>query len=151
MSWDKGWNKYGAKKTTYQGVEFDSTVERERYIYLLNMQRTGEISGLRRQVRFEIIPKLTKTIGIQLKTKIRYEQRVVESAANYTSDFCYKEGNHYVIEDTKSEYGRQASRDFPLRKKLMMQKIYKHNAKGRGQWIFRESILKGKNLIIQDE
>ena len=150
MKWNHDWNKYGAKKTTYKGMVFASFVERDRYVYLEHQQKMGEISGLRRQVRFEIIPRLTKMVPKQLKTKIRYDEVVVESAAHYTSDFCYKEGDHYVMEDTKSIYGRTASRDFPLRKKLMVHKIYRHNARGHGRWIFRESILNDDKLIIQD-
>lgn len=143
-------NKYGAKKTEYKGIVFDSTVERDRYIYLEHLQAAGKISGLRRQVKFEIIPKLTKTITIQMKTKIKYVERVVEMAASYTSDFVYKEGDMYVIEDTKSEYGKMASRDYPLRKKLMVHKIFAHNKRGHGRWMFRESVLSGKTLEIED-
>lgn len=147
--WNKGTNKYGAHKSTYDGITFDSTVERQRYMYLKYQQQNGEISNLHRQMRFLIIPKLTKMVAKQLKTKIRYDERVVELPAYYTGDFIYKENGKYVIEDVKNEYS-QDIRDYPLRRKLMMQKIVAHNKKGRGQWFFRESILKGKSLVIKD-
>lgn len=142
-------NKYGASKVTFQGITFDSKVEMQRYLYLKDMERKGEISGLRRQVKFEIIPKVTKEFPKQLKTKVKYETRVVEKATSYTCDFLYKEKGKYVIEDVKNAYS-QDIRDYPLRRKLMVQKIYTHNAKGRGQWIFREAVLKGKKLEIKD-
>lgn len=150
MSWYQKQNKYKAKKTTFRGLDFDSRVERDRYLYLSDMQRKGEIIFLRRQVKFQVIPQVTITIPVQLKTKIRYEKRVVEQAAHYTADFVYKQDGVWVIEDIKSEI-TQDVRDFPLRRKLMVNKIYKHNAKGRSQWMFREATLtKGKKLKITD-
>ena len=148
--WNKGWNKYGAKKCVYNGIEFASTVERDRYIYLSYMEKKGEISHLHLQWRFEIIEQITKRVPKQLKTKVRYDVRVVESAAHYTCDMIYKEKDRYVIEDVKSEYGRKASRDYPLRRHLMIKKIQRHNRKGHGQWLFRESVLVGKSLVIKD-
>ena len=148
--WNKGTNKYGAHKSTYDGITFDSTVERQRYMYLKHQQQNGEISNLHRQMRFLIIPKLTKMVAKQLKTKIRYDERVVELPAYYTGDFIYKENGKYVIEDVKNEYSQEI-RDYPLRRKLMMHKIQEHNAKGRSQWFFRESVYKrDKKLHIKD-
>ena len=147
--WNKGNNKFGAKKTEYMGIKFDSRVERDRYIYLKYMERKGEISWLRLQVRFEIIPKTSKLVGRQLKTKIRYEERVVELPAHYTADFCYYEKGRYIMEDVKNAYS-QDIRDYPLRRKLMVRKIKAHNEKGHGQWLFRESVLDGKSLKIKD-
>jgi len=143
-------NKYGAHSCTYKGKKFQSNVERDRYIYLEYMQREGRISSLHTQWRFEIIEQITKRVAVQLKTKVRYETRVVESASHYTCDTIYKEGDKYIIEDVKSEYGRKGSRDYPLRRHLMVKKIKAHNAKGHGQWIFREAVLVGKSLKIKD-
>jgi hypothetical protein len=48
-------NKYGAKKvTTPQGV-FDSQIEHRRWLQLEQMQRAGLITGLRRQIPFELV------------------------------------------------------------------------------------------------
>lgn len=143
-------NKYWAKACDYKGMHFPSNVERDRYIYLEYQQKVGEISHLRTQWRFEIMPKVTKEIAVQLKTKVRYEVKVVESAVHYTCDTIYKEGDRYVIEDVKSEYGRKGSRDYPLRRHRMVEKIKAHNEKGRGRWIFREAVLVGKTLKIKD-
>ena len=146
---NKSTNKYGAHKVAMYGIEFDSRVEGQRWLYLNEMQKRGEISGLRRQVRFEIISKTTKQVPVQLKTKIRYDTKVVEMSSNYTADFVYLERGRYVMEDVKNEYSQQI-RDYPLRRKLMVKKIQRHNAKGRGQWLFRESVLVGRRLSIKD-
>ena len=148
--WNKGWNKYGAKKVVYKGITFASTVERDRFRYLEYQQQIGEISGLRLQVQFEILPKITKMVPKQLKTKVRFEERVVESAVHYTCDFIYKDGDKYVIEDVKSDYARKGSRDYPLRRHRMVEKIKAHNDKGRSRWLFREAVLVGKSLKIKD-
>lgn len=49
-------NKYNAKKTTLDGLVFDSKREARRYVELRAMERSGEISNLQRQVRVELIP-----------------------------------------------------------------------------------------------
>ena len=103
----KSGNKFGARKSVYKGIEFDSTVERQRYMYLECQEQKGEISCLRRQVRFLIIPKLTRMVAKQLKTKVRYDERVVELPAYYTSDFCYIENGVYVMEDVKNGYSQE--------------------------------------------
>ena len=143
-------NKYWAKSCVYKGMKFPSYVERDRYMYLEYMAKIGEISCLHSQWRFEIMPKITKVVPVQLKTKVRYEERVVESAVHYTCDTIYEENGRYVIEDVKSEYGRKGSRDYPLRRHRMVEKIKDHNARGRGQWIFREAVLCGNQLKIKD-
>lgn len=151
----KGWgptkNKFGAKKSVYKGIEFDSTVERQRYQYLEYMQQTGGISNLHRQWSFEIIPRVTKLVPKELKTKVRYDERVVEMAAYYTCDFMYIENGKYIMEDVKNDYS-QDIRDYPLRRKLMIQKIVSHKAKNHGRWVFRESVYKSKDkkLHIKD-
>lgn len=49
-------NKFNARKTVVDGITFDSAREARRYQELKLMERAGEIIGLRRQVRFELIP-----------------------------------------------------------------------------------------------
>lgn len=46
--------KYGNRKKTLDGIEFDSTREARRYQDLALMQAGGLISELRRQVRFPV-------------------------------------------------------------------------------------------------
>lgn len=128
------------RKVTYEGIEFDSKDEMTRYIELCDLQRKGVISGLRRQYSFMLIPRQSKMVVKHLKTKDKMVEKFLENPVIYTCDFTYKEGGVYVIEDVKSLFTRM-ERDYPLRRKLMVQKIQNHNVKGHGQWIFREYIV----------
>lgn len=139
--------KYGSRKTEYANILFDSTYERDRYILLKDMERHGEISGLRRQVRFVLIPKTTKLVPKVLKTKTRYDRKVVELTAEYHCDFLYEEKGKYIIEEFKSAMTSKLA-DYILRRKLMVRKIYEHNAKGRSQWVFREVVYYSKKKTV---
>lgn len=129
------------RKVTYKGIEFDSKDEMTRYIELCDLQRKGVISGLRRQYSFVLIPRQSKMVVKHLKTKDKMVEKFLENPAIYTCDFLYKEGSTFVIEDTKSWFTRSQADDYPLRRKLMVQKIQDHNSKERGQWVFREYIV----------
>lgn len=128
-------------KVKYGHFVFDSRDEMNRYIELCDMQGKGIISGLRRQYSFVLIPRQSKMVVKHLKTKDKMVEKFLENPAIYTCDFLYKEENVYVVEDTKSWFSRSQADDYPLRRKLMVQKILAHNSKGRGQWIFREYIV----------
>lgn len=143
----KGKNKFWAKKVTYKGMVFDSNQELERYLYLAHLQEQGEISGLRRQTKFVLIPKTKKIVAKQLKTKVKYVEQVVERESIYHDDFTYKEGDVYCVEEYKGAYTSKLA-DYILRKKLMINKIHTHNQKGRGQWIYREVIFYNKHKTI---
>lgn len=147
------YNKYQAKKVVFKGIKFDSTHERDYYIQLCHLQKKGEISCLRLQTPFVIIPQTTKLVPKQLKTKIKYEKKVVEQDAGYHNDFSFfdEKKRVYVCCEYKSEM-TAALPDYILRRKLMIRKIYKHNAKRRGIWVFREVVYDKKgNLTITDK
>ena len=144
-------NKYGASKVVFKGISFDSRYERDRYIYLCHLQKQGKISGLRLQVGFRIIKKVIKLIPVQLKTKVRYDQRVVEKEARYHCDFLYKEDGKIIVEEFKSVMTAELP-DYVLRRKLMVNKIYDHNERqNRTQWVFREVIYDKKKTTITDK
>lgn len=131
-------NKFGARKIRNAYGEFDSRAEWNRYIELLDMQRRGLINGLQRQVKYEIIPAITKTVEMQLKTKTKYVERVDEKAAHYTCDFQYFQDGVLVIEDAKSEATRK-EKDYVLRRKLMKHLIHEQNEiAGRESMRFNE-------------
>ena len=140
-------SKYGSSKVEFKGMLFDSKYEVQRYIYLLGLQQQGKISGLRRQTPFLLIPKATKLFPKQLKTKVKYVERVVEMQSLYHNDFTYIEDGKYICEEFKSAMTSKLA-DYILRRKLMVQKIYKHNQKGRSQWIFREVVYYNKRKTI---
>lgn len=139
-------NKYGASKVIFKGIKFDSTYERDRYIHLCHLQKKGLISGLRLQQKFVLIKKTIKLVPKQLKTKVRWDKRVVEQEADYHCDFVYIENGVYVCEEFKSVMTSSLA-DYILRRKLMVKKIYEHNEKGRSKWIFREVVYYKKNKI----
>jgi hypothetical protein len=143
----QGNSKYGSSKVEFQGVVFDSKYERDRYLYLLDLQKQGKISGLRRQTPFLLIPKATRLVPKQLKTKVKYVERVVEMQSLYHNDFTYIEDGKYISEEFKSAMTSKLA-DYILRRKLMVQKIYKHNKKNHGQWVFREVVYYNKRKTI---
>lgn len=140
-------NKFGATKILYHGIVFDSIYERDRYIYLESLQKEGKISNLRRQVKFVLIPKTTRFVPKQLKTKVKYIERCVELEAAYRNDFCYIENGNYISEEFKSAMTCKLP-DYVLRRKLMVRKIEEHNRKEHGQWIFREVVYFNKRKTI---
>jgi hypothetical protein len=48
-------NKFGAKKTMFEGILFDSKREAEVYRDLKLLERSGRISGFERQRKFDLI------------------------------------------------------------------------------------------------
>lgn len=81
-------NKYYNKKCIYKGITFDSLKERNHYIILEHLEKTGQIKDLKRQVKFELQPKFT----INGKT-IR--------SITYIADFTYIKDDKLVVVDTK--------------------------------------------------
>lgn len=80
------------------------------------MQDEGEISDLRLQVPFEIIPAVYETQEVQLKTKVKVVTKCIQRAAYYVADFVYtdKDGNQVVI-DAKGF----RPYEYELKKKMM--------------------------------
>ncbi len=81
-------SKYNNKKTIVNGIKFDSKKEAARYSHLELLNRSGMISDLELQPRFEIIPKHAFNGKTQRKR-------------SYVADFKYKQGDDTVIEDVK--------------------------------------------------
>ena len=137
--------KYFSKKVKNEHGNFDSKDEFDRYLYLKHMEDTGVISYLKRQVRFEIIPKLIRKEKVQLKTKVKEVDRVEEIAAHYTADFCYIDNKgKYIIEELKSDYTKNLA-DYILRRKLIKRMIFLHNEEvGFVDWEFKEVVSDGK-------
>jgi len=95
-------NKYHARKTTVDGITFDSRAEATRYTELKLLERAGEISSLVLQPEFELIPGYIKN-----GRKIR--------AVKYRADFQYTDRNgKTVIEDVKGV----CTKEFLLKKKI---------------------------------
>lgn len=76
--------KYRNKKTSVDGIRFDSKREANRYMELKLLERAGIIKGLKRQVTYILIDKS------------RYGR-----AIKYVADFVYYEDDKLVVEDVK--------------------------------------------------
>lgn len=97
-------SKYGNRKITIDGITFDSRKEANRWRELSLLERAGKITGLQRQIRFELIP--SQKIG----------GKVVERPVHYVADFVYQEDGQTVVEDTKGV----KTKDYILKRKMML-------------------------------
>lgn len=91
-------------------MHFDSKREARRYMDLWLMQRAGEISGLRTQVKYELIPKQVHKDGTK------------ERPIDYVADFVYEQGGETVVEDSKGfrDTSSAAYRVFVMKRKMML-------------------------------
>ena len=97
-------SKYHNRKITVDGETFDSIKEYRRYKELQLLERAGEISDLRRQVPYLLIPN-------------QYEgKKCVERECNYIADFEYCENGAKVVEDVKGV----KTKDYIIKRKLML-------------------------------
>ena len=113
-------SKYHNKPVWYDGIKFDSGKEGSYYLYLKQLQENGEISNLRLQVPYEIIPAVWGEKTVQLKTKTKQVKYSIQKATHYVADFVYidtKTGIEHVV-DVK---GKTAvlTKDFQLKQKMM--------------------------------
>jgi hypothetical protein len=97
-------NKYHARKTTMDGIEFASAAEARRYGLLRTLEIVGEISDLKIQPVFPF-----EVNGKPLKMRNGHQAR-------YKADFSYtdKKSGERIIEECKGF----VVRDFPLRRAL---------------------------------
>ena len=101
-------SKYGSRKVTVDGVTFDSRKEYFRWHELSLLEKSGVISQLQRQVRFELIPSQ------------KVDGKVVERPVHYVADFVYKENGHTVVEDVKGYKKGAAYNIFTIKRKMML-------------------------------
>ena len=111
-------SKYGNKKTWVDDLQFDSIKEARYYIYLRERQKRGEISGLRLQVSYEILPAVYEDRVVKLKTKEKIERHKVQPAVHYIADFVYVEDGKEVVVDVKSAATKKKD-SYILKKKMM--------------------------------
>lgn len=91
-------------------MHFDSKREARRYMDLWLMQRAGEISGLRTQVKYELIPKQVHKDGTK------------EKGIDYVADFVYEQDGETVVEDSKGFRDTSSAlyRLFVMKRKMML-------------------------------
>lgn len=94
-------SKYGAQRTTVDGITFDSKAEAKRYGELKLLEKAGEIESLEVHPRYELIA--ASTTGT-----VRGAISPLRSVGFYEADFSYYDTERRV-EDVKG-------RDTPLSK-----------------------------------
>lgn len=113
-------SKYGAKKVIRDGMTFDSQKEYKRWNELVLLQRAGRISGLQRQVKFELIPTLreesTEVYKAGPQKGLPKPGAVIEKPVHYVADFVYQEDGKTVVEDSKGF----RTADYILKRKMML-------------------------------
>jgi len=99
-------SKYGNRKTTIDGITFDSQREANRYCELKLLERAGEITELELQKEFVLIPN-------------QYiDGKLVERKCSYKADFYYLDirSGKYVCEDVKG----MRTKEYIIKRKLML-------------------------------
>ena len=117
-------NKYHAKKTIVNGIEFASRKEAHRYQELLLLQRAGEIQDLQMQVKYVLIPAQYEVYERYGKNgnRLKDGRRLIERECSYIADFVYTFYGQTVVEDTKGF----RTKDYGIKRKLM---LYVHGIK----------------------
>lgn len=81
-------SKYGNVKTKVDGITFDSKAEAKRYSELKMLEKSGVISNLELQPRFEICPR------------VKWNGKTI-AKRSYVADFKYTENGIDIVEDVK--------------------------------------------------
>lgn len=108
-------SKYHSREVTVAGQKFDSRKEGRRYAELLALQKAGMISGLRRQVKYLLVPAQREPDRTGKKGGT-IRGRVIEREIAYYADFVYEENGYTVVEDTKGF----KTPDYIIKRKLML-------------------------------
>lgn len=108
--------KYGNRKVATDDGTFDSVKEARRNAELQLLAAAGEITDLRRQVHFELIPQQREPDTIGPRGGL-IKGKVLEKACIYVADFCYIDADgQTVVEDTKGF----RTKDYVIKRKLML-------------------------------
>lgn len=102
----KSKSKYGNQKvTTAEGLTFDSKAEYRRWCELNIMVKSKEITELKRQVSFDLVPAQVSPDGTKLRP------------VAYVADFTYRDkSGELIVEDPKG----CVTETWTLKKKLML-------------------------------
>lgn len=103
-------NKQNNTPVTFDGQKFASKREAARYRELLLLLKAGQISQLRTQVKFQLLPAQYR------------DGKCVERALNYIADFVYEENGEIVVEDVKGQRDPSSAvyAKFVIKRKLML-------------------------------
>ena len=107
-------SKYNNRKVKRDGIVFDSKHEADRWNELKLLEKAGEISNLRRQVKYVLIP----TQYSDTEFTKRGKPKVIEREASYVADFVYH-NNMFDMEIVEDAKGFRTD-DYILKRKLML-------------------------------
>ena len=110
-------NKYHNRKArSFDGIIHDSRKEARRWNELLLLQRAGQITDLKRQVKFVLVPAQREDDIIGKRGGIK-QGKLIEKECSYIADFTYTDKNgNFVVEDTKGI----KTKDYIIKRKLML-------------------------------
>ena len=103
-------SKYHSKKIVVDGETFDSKKEYKRWKELRMLEKAGKIVGLKRQVKYRLLPS---------QYIEEHGKRVcVERPVSYIADFVYYSMTdaEWVVEDCKGF----RTKDYILKRKMML-------------------------------
>ena len=115
MRWNSSGRKYRNKKTIVDGMEFDSRKEAARYRELKLLEMCCEISALRCQEKFILIPVQREPDIVGVRGGIK-KGKVIEKECSYIADFVYIKDGETIVEDTKGF----RTKDYIIKRKLML-------------------------------
>lgn len=110
-------SKYHAKKIEAEGQTFDSRKEYRRWCSLRLLERAGAITGLRRQVKYVLIPAQygPPTVGPRGGVK---RGPLLERECAYIADFVYQKDGETVVEDVKGV----RTPEYVMKRKLLLER-----------------------------
>jgi hypothetical protein len=94
---------------------FDSKREERRYNVLRLQELKGEITGLKRQVPYELIPVQREPDRVGPRGGL-IRGKVIERSVTYIADFVYYRNGELVVEDSKGF----RTAEYRLKRKLML-------------------------------
>lgn len=123
--------KYKNNPVEYDGISFDSKREAKRYAELKLLERAGKITGLQRQVKFELIPAQYEAVerwSDKTGKRLKDGKQLLEKECSYIADFVYCMDGRRVVEDVKGYRDPQSAgyAKFVIKRKLM---LYVHGIK----------------------
>lgn len=113
-------SKYGAEKITVDGQSFASKKEARRFTQLRLLERAGEISDLKTQVKFVLIPAQREPDSVGARGGVK-KGKLIERECAYIADFTYFDSKGELhVEDVKGYKGGGAYELFKIKRKLML-------------------------------
>ena len=113
-------SKYHSEKIAFNGEKFDSKKEFRRWQELRLLERAGQIRGLVRQVKYELLPpqyEIIERYSDKTGKRLKDGRRLVERGVYYVADFVYdRPDGSLVVEDTKGV----RTDDYIIKRKLML-------------------------------